>query len=43
MAVLVGKEAPDFKAVAVVNGDFKEDFKLSDHRGKNVLLFFLPT
>ena len=42
MAVLVGKEAPDFSATAVVNGDFKENFKLSDHRGKYVLLFFYP-
>lgn len=42
MAVLVGKQAPDFTATAVVNGDFKENFKLSDHRGKYVLLFFYP-
>ena len=42
MAVLVGKQAPDFTATAVVGGDFKEDFKLSDHRGKYVLLFFYP-
>ena len=41
MAVLVGKNAPDFKATAVVNGDFKE-ISLSDYRGKNVLLFFYP-
>ena len=42
MAVLVGKQAPDFCATAVVNGDFHENFKLSDHRGKYVLLFFYP-
>ncbi len=42
MGVLVGKQAPDFSATAVVNGDFKENFKLSDHRGKYVLLFFYP-
>ncbi|NRA46854.1 MAG: peroxiredoxin [Oligoflexales bacterium] len=42
MTVLVGKQAPDFAATAVVNGDFKENFKLSDHRGKYVLLFFYP-
>lgn len=42
MAVLVGKQAPDFTATAVVNGDFKENFKLSDHRGKYVLLYFYP-
>ncbi len=41
MAVLVGKPAPEFKATAVVNGDFKE-VKLSDYRGKYVVLFFYP-
>lgn len=41
MAVLVGKKAPEFCATAVVNGDFKE-VKLSDYKGKNVLLFFYP-
>ncbi len=42
MAVLVGKKAPDFTATAVVNGDFKADFKLSDFRGKYVVMFFYP-
>jgi hypothetical protein len=28
MSVLVGKLAPDFTATAVVNGDFKDNFKL---------------
>jgi peroxiredoxin 2/4 len=42
MGVLVGKPAPDFCATAVVAGDFKENFKLSDFRGKNVVLFFYP-
>jgi peroxiredoxin 2/4 len=41
MSVLVGKSAPDFKAEAVVNGDFKT-ISLSDYRGKYVLLFFYP-
>lgn len=41
MAVLVGKNAPDFKANAVVNGDFKQ-ISLADYRGKYVLLFFYP-
>lgn len=42
MAVLVGKEAPDFKAQAVMpDGSFKE-LSLSDYRGKNVILFFYP-
>ena len=42
MAVLVGKQAPDFKANAVVNGEIKEGFSLSDYKGKNVVLFFYP-
>jgi peroxiredoxin (alkyl hydroperoxide reductase subunit C) len=41
MAVLVGKNAPDFKATAVINGDFKQ-ISLSDYKGKFVLLFFYP-
>lgn len=40
---LVESEAPDFTATAVMpNNTFKEDFKLSDYRGKYVLLFFYP-
>jgi len=35
------KEAPAFKATAVVNGDFK-DISLSDYKGKYVVLFFYP-
>jgi len=43
MSVLVAKEAPDFVAPAVMpNGVIKEDFKLSDLRGKYVVLFFWP-
>ncbi|RMH05257.1 MAG: peroxiredoxin [Planctomycetota bacterium] len=43
MSVLVGKEAPDFTATAVLaDGSFKDDFKLSDFRGKYVVLFFYP-
>ena len=42
MSVLVAKEAPDFKAQAVMpNGGFKE-VSMSDFRGKYVLLFFYP-
>uniref|UniRef100_A0A8D0BC69 thioredoxin-dependent peroxiredoxin n=1 Tax=Salvator merianae TaxID=96440 RepID=A0A8D0BC69_SALMN len=37
----IGKPAPDFRATAVVNGDFK-DVKLSDFKGKYVILFFYP-
>ncbi len=42
MSVLVTKEAPDFQAQAVMpDGSFQE-VKLSDYRGKYVLLFFYP-
>ncbi|KAM8973770.1 peroxiredoxin-2 [Pelodytes ibericus] len=37
----IGKPAPDFQATAVVNGEFKE-IKLSDYRGKYLVLFFYP-
>ena len=40
---LVQKPAPDFTATAVLpDGAFKNDFKLSEHRGKWVVLFFYP-
>ena len=42
MGVLVGKKAPEFTATAIVNGEIREDFKLSDYQGKNVVLFFYP-
>ena len=43
MSFLVTKPAPDFQATAVLaDGTFKEDFKLSDFRGKYVVLFFYP-
>jgi alkyl hydroperoxide reductase subunit AhpC len=41
MAARVQKEAPDFTATAVVNEEFKQ-LKLSDYRGKYVVLFFYP-
>jgi peroxiredoxin (alkyl hydroperoxide reductase subunit C) len=42
MSTLVTKEAPDFAAQAVMaNNEFAE-LKLSDYRGKYVLLFFYP-
>lgn len=42
MAVLVGKQAPDFTAQAVMpDGSFQE-VKLSDYKGKYVVLFFYP-
>ncbi|MEZ5966959.1 MAG: peroxiredoxin [Planctomycetota bacterium] len=42
MAVLVGKPAPDFVAKAVYPDNSIKDLKLSDFRGKYVLLFFYP-
>jgi peroxiredoxin (alkyl hydroperoxide reductase subunit C) len=43
MAVLVGKKAPDFKASAVVNNEFVDDFSLSQFLGKKyIVLFFYP-
>lgn len=43
MSVLVTKPAPDFCASAVLpDGSIKADFKLSDLRGKYVVLFFWP-
>lgn len=37
----VGQRAPDFETQAYVNGRFKE-VKLSDYRGKWLVLFFYP-
>ncbi len=44
MAVLVGKKAPDFTAVAVMgDNDFNENFNLSAHiKGKYAVIFFYP-
>lgn len=43
MSVLVAKQAPDFTAPAVLaDGSIVENFKLSDLRGKYVVLFFWP-
>jgi len=42
MSSLVKKEAPDFKARAVMPDDSVADVKLSDHRGKYVALVFYP-
>lgn len=41
MPAQVTRPAPDFTADAVVNGQFKQ-IKLSDYRGKYVVLFFYP-
>ena len=40
--LLVGKQAPDFSANAVVNGTIVENFTLSQFKGKYVVLFFYP-
>ena len=43
MSTLVSKQAPDFTATAVMpDNSMKSDFKLSDYRGKYVILFFYP-
>jgi len=43
MSVLVGKQAPDFTAAAVMaDGSINEGFSLSDYKGKYVVLFFYP-
>jgi peroxiredoxin (alkyl hydroperoxide reductase subunit C) len=41
MAAFVTQPAPDFKAAALVDGQFKE-ISLSDYKGKKVVLFFYP-
>jgi alkyl hydroperoxide reductase subunit AhpC len=41
MSAQVTKPAPDFTADAVVQGEFKQ-IKLSDYKGKYVVLFFYP-
>jgi len=38
----VGKEAPDFEASAYLNGQGFKNVKLSDYRGKWVVLCFYP-
>lgn len=42
MAVLTGRPAPEFKSKAVVNGTDFKDIRLSDFKGKYVVLFFYP-
>lgn len=41
MSAKIGKPAPDFTTVAVVDYDFK-DVSLSNYLGKYVVLFFYP-
>jgi peroxiredoxin 2/4 len=40
--LLVGREAPDFFAQAVVNGSITESFSLGDFHGKYIVLVFYP-
>ncbi|HEY1078046.1 MAG TPA: peroxiredoxin [Fontimonas sp.] len=42
MSSLVNRPAPDFKATAVLGDGTFKDIKLSDYKGKYVLLFFYP-
>lgn len=43
MSTLVTKPAPDFSAAAVMpDNQINEEFKLSDYKGKYVLIFFYP-
>jgi peroxiredoxin (alkyl hydroperoxide reductase subunit C) len=42
MSSLVTKEAPNFKAKAVMADNSFKEITLSDYRGKHVLLFFYP-
>ena len=42
MSVLVTKEAPDFKATAVMGDNEFKEISLSDYKGKYVVLFFYP-
>lgn len=42
MAVLVGKQAPEFHEKAVINGTIIENFSLSRYIGKHVVFFFYP-
>ncbi|MCJ7801460.1 MAG: peroxiredoxin [Candidatus Marinimicrobia bacterium] len=40
--MLVTKQAPDFKATAVMGDNSFKDVSLSDYKGKKVVLFFYP-
>lgn len=42
MSNMVTKEAPDFAAQAVMGDNSFAELKLSDYRGKHVVLFFYP-
>ena len=42
MGILVGKKAPDFSVKAVIKDQIINNYTLSQHRGKHVILFFYP-
>jgi peroxiredoxin (alkyl hydroperoxide reductase subunit C) len=42
MSVLVGRKAPDFTASAVKGTEIIDNFKLSDYKGRYIVLFFYP-
>lgn len=42
MSILVGKQAPDFKAKAVIKDKIVADFSLKQYRGKYLIFFFYP-
>jgi peroxiredoxin (alkyl hydroperoxide reductase subunit C) len=43
MSVLVGKQAPEFQAAAVMaDGSINAGFSLADYKGRYVVLFFYP-
>lgn len=42
MGVLVGKNAPEFKAKAVIKNRIINDFSLTQYKGQNVIFFFYP-
>lgn len=42
VSMYVGKEAPDFETSAYIQGEGFKNVKLSDYRGKWVLLCFYP-
>jgi peroxiredoxin (alkyl hydroperoxide reductase subunit C) len=41
MSIQIGKEAPDFETAAYMGGEIKK-VKLSDYRGKWIMLYFYP-
>jgi peroxiredoxin 2/4 len=42
MAAFVTQPAPDFKATALVDGQFVDGFSISQFKGRKVVLFFYP-